>query len=537
MSAIKELYGLYFSHWTFIMTAVVSAGLWLMSHPFAGAASSLERRSVTVLAVAVLALGALQMAIYPFMPNYVDYVEPMVAVLALNSARGAPLYGDWAHGGGVQGSLFGPLVFLVQAAFLKISPTIAMSKIAGIAAAAANLALLAAVLRKVVRDWPRTLILLALFLVLVVGFRHFWFWNRPDPLLILLSTAGLAAYLWMTPRMALVTIGLLAGLAANLKLYTPLYLVPVGFMCFLALPTWRARIGYGLVAAVGSVLIFLPPYLSPAIEFGPFLHNLMTAGKLGLSLSVFMGSLVYCGLLAAPAAILLCGRKASQRSTEDVAFLGIFLAVLVVLAVVTAKQGSGAPHLMPMAPVGVFLLARLLDREAAGARAATDRAAGWAMVLGFICVAPIWIWSFREIVGDLKPSVERARAAEAKALFRAYPSAEMSVEYTTYRGQFYRVYKVFDGHVVDVEGVNWMDLRWVGEPVDRVRPLIEDCRTRHWITPNDRTPFSASILGRALFDQQFMTDFTTRYRVVRRGQFFNVWSCASLGGAGGRTDS
>ena len=62
----------------------------------------------------LIVLAIAHCAFYLFVPNFADYVEPLIPLLASNYLHGAPVYADWHAGQAIVGSLYGPYVFLTQ---------------------------------------------------------------------------------------------------------------------------------------------------------------------------------------------------------------------------------------------------------------------------------------------------------------------------------------------------------------------------------------------------------------------------------------
>src|SRR6266702_324783 len=60
---------------------------------------------------------------------------------------------------------------------------------------------------------------------------HYWFWNRPDSILLAVVSLGILLFDRTRPVICLVAVACLAGISANLKLFSPVYLVPLAVAC------------------------------------------------------------------------------------------------------------------------------------------------------------------------------------------------------------------------------------------------------------------------------------------------------------------
>lgn len=466
------------------------------------------------------------MTIYLITPNFLDYAEPLMTVMAGNFLAGSDLYNDIRHEESSVSSLYGPLIFLLQALFTTISPTVAASKLPGIAAGALSLVISYKIIRKFSVDRCTALFFVTICALFLYSHRHYWFWNRPDSFLILLTSISMMIYYGNKIRPELF-IPVITGIAINLKLHAAIYMMPAALVYFWGLPGWKAIILTMLRMSAITLLVAAIPFLIPGISLPRFLENLAFAARHGLDGSIMLESLAYvAAYLAVPGALYLSIDPEQRRPEDGVALLGLTGASLL-MVVASGKPGSGSPHLMPFVPVAMILAARIASGEAI----ATGRVARFLrlnLVAAAAAAGPVWAYSVYEIhkwFPDFQR--ERAIAAEARAFFTAYPGTEMAHAGESFFAPitYHRVQGSFAGNVIRFDIVNLMDLHFAGVLGGHAAGLLRDCRIPSWIAPRGMPIFANSPHGRPLFDEAFREAFFANYRVQHSGQFFDLWIC------------
>jgi hypothetical protein len=477
-----------------------------------------------VAAVAVLVAAIAHVLFYLVLPNYADYGEPVIPLLAANLLNGAPVYGDWTSGRELVGSNYGPLVFLLQALALRVSATVAASKLVGIVFAAAGLcALYLATARRL--GSARWALGFCAFAVVLTAFNlHYWFWSRPDSMLIAFVAIGALGFERLRPALALVLIGLLAGLSMNLKLFGAAYLVPLAFACALRLG-WREA---ALAVVAGGVLFLAAlclPFTLPSFDVDAYLANVLLMRKQGVIVSEILASLAYGLVILAPAALAQWRSRAPPPG--DRATLAVLALVVAFTAVLAGKPGGGPPYMMPFVPLSLYLAARALGAagtERQGPLAAQVRAL---FLAALVAAAPLWAYSGFQMAKQLDPA-EAAKARELAALFRRYPDAQMGVAQggEPSRDEFLRVEKALLGQTTRFDYVNYADQRLAGVPVSVVYPFVEGCNVPAWVFARAAPRFTGDGYGRPLFDERVRSRFLQNYRLVERDAYYEVWRCA-----------
>ncbi len=127
--------------------------------------------------VFAICLIVAQVALYAAVPLHRDYAEPLMLVMALNWLNGGELYQSFSAGDGFVNSLYGPNVFLLNAAAVTLSGVPASGK--WLACASALMAL-GIILATSLRQGTGPLVALAvatLSSAFLAQFGWQWFWN------------------------------------------------------------------------------------------------------------------------------------------------------------------------------------------------------------------------------------------------------------------------------------------------------------------------------------------------------------------------
>lgn len=476
--------------------------------------------------VAAIGVQAGFALLYLVLPYLRDYAEPMVIVMARNWWNGGDLYFDWSGGEGFTGSLYGPYLFLLQAAVLGISPTITASKLVGIAfGLGAMLVVYGTARGRGVRP-AMAATLVAIGFSLLLPFTTQWFWNRPDPVLILGVALACAVLSLQNRALGAILLGLLCGGLANLKLHAPIYLVPLIAYLLADAPDARARVQVLLLGFASTLAAAMLPFLLPHVSLASYLSNLSMAAAHGLTLESALSSLAYAMVLLGPP-LCLAWREGRPAAGARRAFLIAFGISLVAMAIISSKPGSGPPHLMPFIPAALLLTALYLGQ--AEQRAASPRLRAFGVLnLGILALGtPILAYGVYNLL-DFNPGYSAAerRADELRAYASAYPGLEMvPVDGPLERLGYDRVHFGFAGGISVFDVVNWNDLRFGGLEPEAVLILFEDCRVPHWVVPSGGTPFTGGRFVDDLFSDGVRAEFAQRYRLTTAGAFYDLYSC------------
>ena len=470
---------------------------------------------------------------YLFIPGYFTHIEPTVAVVSALFLAGEPVYPSWHDGGNLRGMIYGPFLYMIHGAFLLFSPTIAATKIAGFLALWGTIILISIEAKKRTNSLTISLITAGCVSVLFLTYAHEVFWSRPDPFLLLLSAAAVLAIRLPQNRAAL-AIGLVCGLAMSLKLHAALYFAPMALVVVLRDKRPLAMIRIAATIGLLAAIIVAAPFFHPNIDVYSYANYLNLTANHKLEMALFWKNFRILLIILSPVLVLsiLGGRKVVL---DQIYYLTSLLFCMLVVAVIGSKAGAGSHHMLPflMPALSIALqMATSLDRNDIPSLRFRARACGFFLIylIGF---APATIGAPLEMY-RLVASSERHHALldELDVIYDAYPAAEMGVsDNARYPQTWVRVLGVLQGAPVHLDPGFFMDLQAVNEGVERAEELVANCEISEVILPREGQPFSMPNLylfqgETPLFSDRFRQSFQENYRIVFRGEFYDVWSCS-----------
>jgi hypothetical protein len=489
-------------------------------------------RWLTVIAVAVASAVCLVMlwtsAAYLVATGYLDHVEPSIAAVSWWYHNGHPLYPDWNDGQGVYGFQYGPLLFQITAAALRLGPSILVSKLPGFCGFWLACAVVMWTLRPSLPSIWQSLLPVAILILVAGGYWRAAYWVRGEPFLLLFAALGLWSWRRLDRTAAVIAIGLLGGALMNLKIHGALYVLPYG-VALLASPgshAMRARVAFiGIVSGIFAAAL---PFLDPDVSLLHYAAFINLALHHGLDRSLLLLNIQFGCVLVLPF-LLLAWRHVRGDAQPNILMGLVYCLSVCVVCVIGAKKGAGPTHLIPFLPAFIFLLlqaarsVRMPDNGSAKAAA---------FMVYFLVVATAYVPSFASNLVRLQAWSEAtddpAFRQEAARLYAEYPTAVMGEgDGASYNMTEYKVLGVFAGGALVFDASTWMDLHGAGVPEAVIQRLLIGCRTRFWIIPNAGPPFTqiAAYDPGPLFSDQFRALFQLGYAPVRRGQFYSVWAC------------
>lgn len=471
---------------------------------------------------AIIVLAVAHFVFYLLVPSFADYGEPTIPLLASNYLHGIPVYSDWGEGQAVVGSNYGPYIFLAQIPVLLWHPTIAGAKCVGIFSSLGALCILGLAVKRRSRSSADALAMCALAVAMLAFELHYWFFDRPDPLLIACVSLGALLFDRTRPVVCLLGLALFAGIATNLKLFGAVYLLPLAVAC---VPKIRSAAVLAGAVAAGGVLFLITlalPFLVGVSSLPAYLANLRMMPHQGFLLGASLQSLLY-GMIILTLPILALLRR--DNSAEDRIMLLTAIACTGVVALIAAKPGGGPPYMMPFVPLSVYLAARM----SAAADPALRRTVFGAVVL---CALPIWAYSWFQMVKQVPAfRTEQAKQAEVRELLLTFPGAEFGhnsgVGATA--DEMYRVEKAFLGQITRFDYVNFADQRAAGLSASILYPLFHDCKVPTWILSRRGGRLLGTVPSSSLrlLDKAAVERFEASYEQVKVADFYEVWRCKS----------
>jgi hypothetical protein len=475
---------------------------------------------------AIISLAIAHCAYYLCVPNFADYGEPVIPLLASNYLQGAPIYSDWTLGHAIVGSNYGPYVFLAQTPVLLFFPTIAASKFVGVFCGIVAILFLFLAVRN-----HRSVVNALATCAIMIGFLsfelHYWFWNRPDSFLLAIVSLGALLFDRTRPVVCLVALALLAGISANLKLFGPIYLVPLASGCILGIRSWSELLGAIIIGGVLFALALTLPFLGGVSSVNAYLANLAMMPKQSYMLDAALDALFYgLAILLLPLATWHAFGAEPKERVVVIALTACTFAV----AVAAGKPGGGPPYMIPFVPLALYLASRLSVKASDSVWAGFTRFRRAATFVIIVCAAPLWAYSWYQMTKQIPTyRTALAKATELRKLFESMPLAEIGHNSgkEAAEDEFYRVERAFVGQVTRFDYVNFADQRAAGLPASIIHPLFERCSVPSWILSRQGDSFLGTVYGETLLDQQTLDRFHTTYELIRKYEFYEVWRCRS----------
>jgi hypothetical protein len=465
---------------------------------------------------------------YAIDPNFYDYAEPTMTAVGWLFQSGQPVYPAidaaerYAH-------IYGPVAFMVHGVALSLfGPSIVVSKVLGAAAGIAGLALTCVAARSRV-SLARALQLTGVLAVVLLMFRQYSFWTRPEPFQLAFVAASLVCALRAGGRGGLAWAagaGVASGLLWDLKVTGPLYSLPI-FALLRVRSGWRGAQVAGIVAAVVAVLPFLA---FSNISLSNYFGWMQLSANTGLQLSTLRQNLEWAMYLSVPLLVscYIVPRQLRPYDTEWRLVLLVLPIAVSGVAVAAAKPGAGPYHLLPFLPIVVYVCAVHLERfNGSAADPAAPR-----LTAAFVLTAAV-IAATQQ--GHLFATMRDRRATgtlEDIVRFAATHSGVIEVGYgTTEALTLERPSLVFrnNTYLLDQPAVREHQLAGLEVPRSTIE-AIGACRVEYWLIPRGEAPFSGtngypSVLGKPLFPEAFRQVFHSRHRHVDTTKYFDVWRC------------
>jgi len=516
--------------WILLFAVLTLLGLGMRLAPRSMTAN--PRLDVALSTAATLFAGAVLLALlaqafsYLGLSSFADHAEPSVAAVTAVFWRGGPLYPAL---GAAEATIlvgYGPMLYVIDGALLGfLDPSVRLLKVAGPVALLLALVFMAGS-RSGRREGIWTAALLAL---LLAGFAHYGYWNRPDPLLVWMSAMGVFALSQgaRRVRVASILLAVSMGIAIDLKFIAALYFAPMVLQ-------FAAENGIRRAGAVvlGALLLAAAPFALPNVSIAHYLQGIALGTQQGIErekLAENLGlALFYCLPLLLVLLATEVRRSAGSRWRHAYGWATSVAAAL--LWIVASKPGASAHYLMPLLPV-------VLDSASRTLREARDRFprfvplvfASWATCAFVIAFAAQW--AMRE---EMKEMAEREEIVgeDLKSLAAECDRPSVQMGYggmRTYILTLYRVPLVLAGNPYWLDPATLMDLGSVGLPVpDATVEAVRSCRSECFVLPRGDRPFSMQNPYRPdtpLFSAAFVEAFGSAYERAASSRLFDLWKC------------
>ncbi|OFW12104.1 MAG: hypothetical protein A3H96_03670 [Acidobacteria bacterium RIFCSPLOWO2_02_FULL_67_36] len=469
--------------------------------------------------VAVILALAIFAGWYIAAPTYYDWIEPSVPSVGWTWLRGGEMYprpDSWLR----YSHPYGPLTFLVQAAFLgTFGPSVAVSKIPGVLALILSLLCVYRACRRHASS-AVALWLAAIFSGLCLWMRTTSFWDRPDPLIVLAVSAAVLVCEAAGLRLALAGTMLATAAVLDLRLTSVAILLPV-FAVMWQRAGARRVVSVVAAGAVLSAALFL----LPRIDLAGFVARNEQLSQHGISARMVLQNGKWCLWLIGLWGVVAVARSRAVSLVESAA-----TALALLLAVVTgATPAGGVHHVLPIVPIVLWQVARarvleIGDRSRFAVAVCAASGIMWAAVgaSGVIAVAH-----------EVRQRLDRRMASGLSEFVAAAGVSSVALGYgATAEPQFVMPELVFRGSPLVIDALTVIDTQAAGQPISEATlTAIRTCRVGAWLIPAGERPFSMKTVfqhtaSREAFDESFRAAFMDAYtRAARVSGAFDLWTC------------
>jgi hypothetical protein len=497
-----------------------------LAHPFlvlAGAASILWllRRGLRwngplplpehsrALLVPPLVLLALSVA-YIVVPTYLDHLEPAIVSISTTTTGPRDVYPP--PNDGRQVALpYGPAPFLLFGIPSRVWPSsIAATKIPSALCLLLSFILTVVAARRLgIQEERRVVAALA---TLLLAFGPTSFWVRADPIILLATSASLAAAV-SRGRIAWMVLVFAIALGVGSKITASVYFLPA-----LALLAKRDGVPSATLAFISGAAVSISPFvLSTQFDGASYWQWLRLTASHGVSSVSVVQAIEWMAVLFTSVAAV-AGWQVSNltRGIHSSALaLGTAVAVCVV-APISAKVGAGPTHFLPLCPAIALLIGRWRGSHATAVHAV----AGLLLALGLSQV----VYVSRQI-----QSARFGAADELLTLLNTHPHP-VAVGYTEdYKATFIRPVLTMNGQPYPFDPAALMDHQMSGiELGEAAVDAVRRCAVATWMLPTGGTPFALPnvyVPTQRVFPQDFREAFLESYRRTEQHSFFDVWRC------------
>lgn len=457
---------------------------------------------------------------------FVDHIESQIASVAWLSVTGRPIYHD-LEAAERYSVPYGPGIYLIPGLIMKaLGAGLKTVKLGSALAALAMPPLLYLTALRAGAKQAYAALVAAVGVIAMLVFQHYSFWIRAEPMLLFVTAGALCTAHIRDRKRALVSTGLMLGLAGTLKLTSPFYLLPAGAVLF-------QRFGlrdFAVVSAAGAAISFLP-YALPWVS----LKNYFAWAKIAADGHHFDGLLssvcwVWLQFFGIPFALLLAAQKDHRKFLKaNWAYLvGVFVATFMAYKG-GSIVGGGAYHLLPLVPIYCHAWVVLTrDGVRPGFRwavAAVSLAFAFALLARATLDQTLVMKKMREqaawtpVADDLKRYLATAETRDVAVGYGEY-----------YDVPYFRPLAVFAGGPYLIDSGALMGMVWAkNKTPPATYQAFRSCKPRIWLIQKDRVPFQFWSLydgWEPIFEEEIRRAFQESYRKVGSTEYFDVWKCA-----------
>jgi hypothetical protein len=323
---------------------------------------------------------------------------------------------------------------------------------------------------------------------------------------------------------AVIGVGVLAGLAVGFKLYGFIYTLPAAAFALARVESLRGRVVAAIIGSACAVVTALLPYLEKGASIIGYWRFLGVAFGAGWSADVFINNFLIAFVLAVPIVGILIWWKPAL-DTPDRWLLGALALSLAMISMIGGKEGGGAYYLVPLIPHCIYGIAVVC----ASSKIEAKGIAAFVFVSFFVAYGPHLFANMRWLryLYQVAAPSEREKITELKTYLVSYPEAQIGIsDDAHYSSYFNRVFSVFAGGPLHIDFTVWMDLAHAGVDERYIVRFVEGCTIPTWILPMGRPFTQLNWYNKLpLVSEAFRQTFLTNYRPIKIGQAYQVWQC------------
>jgi hypothetical protein len=492
--------------------------------------TAIAKWAIGTAGVAGLVAYAVSAVWYASDPHFFDNAEPTMISVGWLFHAGQPIY-HAVDAPERYALIYGPLAYIVHGIALSMfGPNIGVSKALGAAAGLASVALTYAAVRR--HETPaRGAIAAGIYALILLLFRHYSFWTRPEPFQLCAAAASLVFAVRSRGIAGAIAAGAASGVLWNLKFTGPLYSIPI-FVLLHRRAGWRATIAAVVTGVVAAALPFI---VFSNVSLADYVAWVRLSARTGLLLSTLRQNLEWTAFLLLPILISHFGSIADerQRDSRDRAVLISLVVGAVGVVVAGAKPGAGPYHLMPFLPAIAYLVSCNTSRISPASRmdAAVSRGA-IAFVVVAVAVATVQQTQLTATMMRKRPvqeiaDIEAFASTHRGTIAMGYGSTEaasLARPILTFRSNTY---------LIDQPAVREHQLAGIEVP-QSTADAVASCRVDYWLVPKGEAPFSgvngyAAVLLRPLYPETFRRAFLSTHLRVSETTYYDVWQCQRAG--------
>jgi hypothetical protein len=516
-----------------LLTMALLAVLWLARRIVYGflarePGTSAIDRGLSILSMTAIAAYVGVVVYYATDSHYFDAAEPTVTAVGWLFHVGGPIHHAvdsaerYAH-------IYGPMTYIAHGVALgAFGPSIEVSKWVGGSLALASLALIFAAVRTHVSVW-RAVVLTGLCALLMLAFRNYSFWTRPEPLMVFCVSAGLVAAVRGRGYGAAAALGVFAGLLWNLKATGPLHSFPLFVVLYRRLG-WRPALLSAVIAAGVAVLPFLA---LPNVSFANYAAWFRLSAGNGLTWPLLTRNLewgIYFLLPVLLAALVMPSVRRTHAADWSVYCWTVVVTTFGV-AVAGSKPGAGPYHLLSVLLLIAFLVAQRIGVDRPRPDAADVRLA----LVSFVTVAAsIALVQQVQFVGTMHGRRSGTQIQDIQAFADTHPGVVEMGYGADDPLTFERPVLVFrnNAYLIDAPAVGEHQLAGLTIPPATLDALRQ-CRVNYWLIPKGEAPFTAvnmypAVFPQPVFPDEFRRVFHETHTRIATTRYFDAWHCRAV---------